>query len=306
MQHSTFWADRGQLLHIAAADDTAAPETEAPATSRAACARLGMLKVSRPVFSIWMQVQGDGWIESREGRFRMRRGDWMAFERESVPVVQSGARGLCIGLLIEADTLQALEALDGSALYAGRGRMALRELRPLLRVWREAATPDAGDDLAVRPLLLRLAAMQRELAARVRRCPGRSRSRRRQVFGRMQRAHLYLEGHSDRVVRISELADLTSFSSWYFSKAFHTLYDESPQALSVRLRLERAADLLRDTSMTVGEVAAASGFDNCCSFARAFKSRFGVPATRYRSIALRAANGATKSTQAQRGHNTRV
>ncbi len=79
---------------------------------------------------------------------------------------------------------------------------------------------------------------------------------------------------------------MTSFSSWYFSKAFHSLYDESPQALSVRLRLERAADLLKNSSMTVGEVAAASGFDNCCSFARAFKARFGVPATRYRTAAL--------------------
>jgi AraC family transcriptional regulator len=98
----------------------------------------------------------------------------------------------------------------------------------------------------------------------------------------MQRAHLYLEGHRDRVVRISELAELTNFSSWYLSKTFQSLYEESPQALSARLRLERAADLLRDTTMMIGEVAAASGFDNCCSFARAFRARFGVSASQYR------------------------
>ena len=157
------------------------------------------------------------------------------------------------------------------------------ELRTLFRLWRQAAYADGGA-LTVRPLLLQLANVQRELAMRVRRCPGRSRSRKRQVFGRMQRAHLFLEGNADRVVRISELADLTSFSSWYFSKAFHALYDESPQALSVRLRLERAALLLRTTSMMVGEVAAATGFDNCCSFARAFKNHHGVPASRYRTV----------------------
>ena len=86
-----------------------------------------------------------------------------------------------------------------------------------------------------------------------------------------------------RVVRISELAELTSFSSWYFSRTFYSLYDESPQAAAARMRLEHAAALLRDTSMMVGEVAAASGFDNCCSFARAFRARFGESATRYRS-----------------------
>jgi len=48
------------------------------------------------------------------------------------------------------------------------------------------------------------------------------------------------------------------------------------------LRLERAADLLRDTDMMVGEVAAASGFDNCCSFARAFRARYGQSASRFR------------------------
>ena len=87
------------------------------------------------------------------------------------------------------------------------------------------------------------------------------------------------------MVRISELAELTSFSSWYFSKTFHALYDESPQEASARMRLEHAADLLRETDLMVGEVAAACGFDNPCSFARAFRARHGTSASRYRSHA---------------------
>ena len=104
----------------------------------------------------------------------------------------------------------------------------------------------------------------------------------RQVFGRMQRARMYLEGNSHRVVRIGELAELTNFSSWYLSKTFQSLYEESPQSLSARLRLERAALLLRETDMMIGEVASCSGFDNCCSFARAFRARYGTSASRYR------------------------
>ena len=272
------WTARGQMLAF---------EQMSGASQCIGASRLGGVQVSAPVFSLWIQVRGEGWIESREGRFRMRRGDWMAFEKDSAPLVQSGAHGLCIGIALDAGALESLQALNDGSLYAGRGRLPARELRMLLRLWREAARAQ-DDGLAVRPLLLQLAHVQRDLAARVRRCPGRSRSRKRQVFGRMQRARLYLEGNADRVVRISELADLTSFSSWYFSKAFHALYDESPQALSVRLRLERAGQLLRTTSMMVGEVAAATGFDNCCSFARAFKSHHGVPASRYRAAARRA------------------
>mgnify|MGYP000845533654 CR=1 FL=1 len=275
------WAARGQMLAYERLEQSA---------QCIGASRLGCVQVSAPVFNLWIQVRGDGWIESREGRFRMRRGDWMAFEKESSPLVQSGPQGLCIGVALDVSALDALQALSDGSLYAGRGRLPTREVRTLLRLWREAAQAE-GDELSVRPLLLQLAHVQRDLAARVRRCPGRSRSRKRQVFGRMQRARLYLEGNADRVVRISELADLTSFSSWYFSKAFHALYDESPQTLSVRLRLERAAQLLGTTSMMIGEVAAASGFDNCCSFARAFKNHHGIPASRYRSN-LRRAGGA--------------
>lgn len=268
------WADRGRQLRFEAGE---------PPASFNRClglARLGGAAVPAPLFSVWIQLRGKGWVEAREGRFDLGAGDWIMLERDSAPQVQVGGHGLCIGLLLDGEALASLEALADVTLYAGRGHLCRAQRRSALRLWREAAP--AGDVLAVRPLLLYLASVQRELAARVRHCPGRSRSHKRQVFGRMQRALLYLEGNSDRVVRIDEVARLANFSSWYFSKAFHVLYGESPQSLSARLRLERAAGLLQSTSMMVGEVAAASGFDNSCSFARAFRARYGVTATRYR------------------------
>lgn len=274
MQQTT-WADRGRQLRFEGGDP---PERFNRCLG---LARLGGASVSAPLFSVWIQLRGHGWVEAREGRFDLGAGDWIMLERDSSPQVQVGGRGLCIGLLLDAGALAALEALADVVLYSGRGHLSRAERSAALRLWREAAPQ--GDVQSVRPLLLYLASVQRELAARVGYCPGRSRSHKRQVFGRMQRARLYLEGNSHRVVRIDEVARLANFSSWYFSKAFHELYGESPQALAARLRLERAAALLRDTSMMVGEVAAASGFDNSCSFARAFRARYGVTATRYRT-----------------------
>lgn len=272
---ATQWADRGQILH---------PEMADPA--QAGCigvARLGSVQLENGGFSIWVQVRGSSWVEAREGRFQLQRGEWIALERDSRPLVQGDRHGLCIGLSLGTDVLKALGRLSDGALYAGRGRLSQHDLRIAMRLWRDTARRMPAADISqLRPLLLHLVGVQRELAARVPRCPGRSRTRKRQVFGRLQRARLYLEGNSDRIVRISELAELTSFSSWYFSKTFLSLYDESPQAAAARLRIERAAELLESTSMMIGEVAAACGFDNCCSFARAFRARFGVSASRYR------------------------
>jgi len=266
-------ADRGQAISLEQDGEPSAPLCMV-------VSRLGSVRPAVGTFTLWVQLRGRSWIESKEGKFRLRAGDWIAFDRDSRPTVQADRNGLVIGVGLDGNGLQALAELTDSALYPGRSQLGRSDLRIALRLWRNAAR--SGDAAGARPMLLHLAAMQRGFAQQEQRCPGRSRSRRRQVFGRMQRARLYLEGNSDRVVRVAELAQLTNFSSWYVSKTFQSLYEESPQALSARLRLERAADLLRDTSMMIGEVAAASGFDNCCSFARAFRARFGVSASHYR------------------------
>lgn len=274
------WADRGQLLQIE-------PVASLPLRC-VGLSRLGTVQTGA-VFTLWLQLRGSSWIEAKEGRFRLRRGDWIAFERDSRPALQADRHGVCIGVSLSAEALRGLTRLADCTFFAGRGHARLAEARIALRLWRDAArrlqTQGTGvlDSAALRPLLLQLAGLQQDLAGRVDRCPGRSRNRKRQVFARLQRALMYLEGNCDRMVRITELAELTSFSSWYFSKTFHALYEESPQAAAARLRLEHAAELLRTTTMMIGEVASASGFDNPCSFSRAFRARFGTSASRYRS-----------------------
>jgi AraC family transcriptional regulator len=280
---NTLWADRGQQL------PGEASETESQATC-VGVSRLGSMQVPANAFSVWMQLRGSSWVEGREGKFRLRRGDWIAFERDSRPHVQADRHGVCIGLTLGADALRAAGALADPGLYAGRGKIELHDARMALRLWRSSSTrlsTLAGADTTtivgtLRPLLLQMAAIQGEMTANIPLCPGRSRMRKRQVFGRLQRARMYLDGNRDRVVRISELAELTSFSSWYFSKTFHGLYGESPQSASARMRLEHAAELLGSSQMMIGEVAAACGFDNCCSFARAFRARYQMSATSYR------------------------
>lgn len=265
-------ADRGQVVAL---------EVEGGAAA-AAVGRLGRVHVAAGAFSTWVQVRGSSVIDSREGRFRLRAGQWIALDKDSLPQVQADRHGLCLGLAITPAGLRSRGGGAGEALYMGRGHMTRRDLRTTLRLWRAAGLAGAPDG-ALHTLLLHMGTQQRELAARVPRCPGRSSGRRRQVFNRLQRARMYLEGHCDRIVSIKELAELTSFSSWYFSKTFQSLYDESPQAAAVRLRLERAGRLLRETDLAVGEVAGACGFENACSFARAFRGHHGMTATRYRS-----------------------
>ncbi|PTT36755.1 AraC family transcriptional regulator, partial [Stenotrophomonas sp. HMWF022] len=84
-------ADRGQTVSLDKAIDDVAPTCMG-------VARLGSLQTAGTSFSVWMQVRGTSWVEAKEGRFRLRQGEWIAFEKESRPLVQAGRNGLCVGM----------------------------------------------------------------------------------------------------------------------------------------------------------------------------------------------------------------
>lgn len=289
-----FLADRGNTVELGHDAVVADGTARWPAV-----ARLGSLRVLGAGFSIWLQLRGGSRVVAREGTFHLAPGDWLALDRDSSPELQTDRHGLTLGLVLPIE--------PGSArrgdLLPGRGRMRRGDLRIALRLWRngmQAASRRGPQDdeamaRALQSMLLHLTALQRELDGGISRCPGRSVWRKRQVFGRLQRARLFLEGHRDRVVRLTELAALTSFSSWYLSKTFHDIYDESPQAASVRLRLEHACELLASRDWSISEIGAACGFDNSCSFARAFRARYGTTASAYR-VSLQRATGANVGT----------
>ena len=252
-----------------------------------AAARLGSLRITAPAATVWIQVRGQSRIETREGGFRLSRGEWLVLERDSAPLVQSHRTALVVGVAVPPERWDALNAGLDPSLMPGHGRLSPKDTRMALRLWRQGAVIGTGrpGELRERCLLtlaMHLAALQPGLAELYRRCPGRSQLRKRNVLGRMQRARLFLEGNAHRIVRLSELADLTNQSIWHFSKTFRDLYDESPQAAAVRLRLELACRLLRESGMSISEVGAACGFENCCSFSRMFRAHYRMTATQYR------------------------
>jgi len=239
--------------------------------------------------SFWLMLRGNAQFECREGHFRLQAGEWVALDRDSRPSLLADRHALALVLLLPTTGSTALEQPDLPAIYPGRGSITPRNLRLALHLWRRAgafgkaaANPGADVTGVVRHLLHFLSSLQVDLTSFVDRCPGRSLRRRRQVFARMQRARLYLDGNLGRLVRMSELAQLCNFSVWYFTKTFHALYQEGPREMISRSRLQQASHLLRQTSLSVGEVGAACGFENACSFARAFRARYGTTASGYR------------------------
>ncbi|QNP41120.1 helix-turn-helix transcriptional regulator [Lysobacter solisilvae (ex Woo and Kim 2020)] len=253
----------------------------------AAVSRSGRARTPAAMFSFWLQLRGSAQVAAAEGSFVLRPGDWIALERGSMPEVQSDG-GLTLGLMLTADVMHgALDSAD-RGLLVGRGTMPLHDRRIALRLWRQCAALPAEAGIAavmrsLKPLLKHWQAAQEPFAEMIERCPGRSFHRKTRIFSRVQKARLFLEGNPQRMLRIEDLMELTRFSSWWLSKTFHAVYHETLQKASMRLRMQRARDLLRDSHLSITELAEACGFHDPCSFARQFKAWHGETASSWRA-----------------------
>ena len=236
----------------------------------------------------WLVLRGRVAVRSKEGDFALGPGEWIALDGDSAPQIGSRDGALLLGVGLEPDLKR---RLAGVLLFPARGSMPVHARGRALRLWQAHGAFDErcrADDDAIGTVVEFLAGLQVDLVDAIDRCPGRSERRRRQVMSHMQRARLCLEGRTDGGLRIGELAKRIHFSPWYFSKVFVALYGIGPLQFSVRMRLERAHLMLSTTCLPVTEVSAVCGFDNPCSFARAFRAHFGMSASEYR---LRNARG---------------
>ncbi|MYA09432.1 MAG: AraC family transcriptional regulator [Holophagales bacterium] len=98
----------------------------------------------------------------------------------------------------------------------------------------------------------------------------------------VQAAIDYMADHLAETVRLEDLARYIGLSPTYLQRIFRAQVGESPAEYARRLRLERAAWLLRRPGATVTEVALESGYGAPEAFTRAFRSRFGVSPSAYR------------------------
>lgn len=99
--------------------------------------------------------------------------------------------------------------------------------------------------------------------------------RRQEESERLGRLHAYLLAHFDQKVSITQAASLVSMSESKFMRYFRTVTGETFVSYLTRLRLERAAQMLEENSLSIAEIASAVGFSDQSYFDRVFRRHFG-------------------------------
>ena len=98
----------------------------------------------------------------------------------------------------------------------------------------------------------------------------------------MKEALSFIEQNYQRDISIEEIAAFCGLNRSYFGKVFRDSMGESPQAFLLHYRMARAAQLLKESSLSIAAIGAMVSYDNQLHFSRAFKAVYGVPPRTYR------------------------
>lgn len=81
---------------------------------------------------------------------------------------------------------------------------------------------------------------------------------------------------------LAEYAKLACKSIPTFKREFKRMFNDTPAKWILKKRLALAADLLENTSLSIGEIVFECGFENQTHFSRVFKDKMGVQPSQFR------------------------
>lgn len=99
---------------------------------------------------------------------------------------------------------------------------------------------------------------------------------------RLAKVKEYVEEHLNEDLTLSELAGIAGMSKYYFSRLFKQSEGIPPYEYVLERRVEVGKELLRDTDLSLVQIALKTGFSSQSHFGKIFRRQVGVTPAAYR------------------------
>lgn len=93
----------------------------------------------------------------------------------------------------------------------------------------------------------------------------------------------YIENNFQNDISVESIAAICGLNRSYFGKIFKETMGKSPQEFLMNYRMIKAAELLKLTKLSIGDIGNAVGYENQLHFSRAFKNVYGVSPREWRN-----------------------
>lgn len=85
----------------------------------------------------------------------------------------------------------------------------------------------------------------------------------------------FIEHNFQNDISVEDIAAVCGLNRSYFGKIFKKAIGKSPQEFLLNYRMAKAAELLKLTQLSIGDISNAVGYENQLHFSRAFKNIYG-------------------------------
>lgn len=94
----------------------------------------------------------------------------------------------------------------------------------------------------------------------------------------------FIKNNYQNDIRISEISDMIGLDRSYLSSLFKKINHKSIQMYLIDYRLRKAMHLLRETNLTMLQIAMSTGYTDQFIFSKAFKKKYGISPSRARQV----------------------
>lgn len=98
----------------------------------------------------------------------------------------------------------------------------------------------------------------------------------------VREAMSYIEQNFQNDITIEDIAAFCNLNRSYFGKIFRDAVGKSPQEFLISYRMTKAAELLKLTGLSIGDISNAVGYPSQLHFSRAFKKTYGISPRQWR------------------------
>lgn len=144
------------------------------------------------------------------------------------------------------------------------------------------ALTDLKTDELLSSLLCHLQNHYHDVRAKVNRIDTAKVTTREEVYARLSVAVDYMYSYYMLDISLEELAAAACMSKFHFLRTFKEVHKQTPHQFLTRVRMQKAAGLLRDNTISIFEIGGLVGYDNASVFSRAFHKYYGMWPQAYR------------------------
>ncbi|MGB0522933.1 MAG: helix-turn-helix domain-containing protein [Flammeovirgaceae bacterium] len=132
-------------------------------------------------------------------------------------------------------------------------------------------------------LLTYLLSKHREELQKILRLPLTKQATKVELYKRLTLVVDYMRTYFSQQLSLDELAQVSCLSKHHFLRLFKVAFGITPHQYILQLRMDKACQLLKNSRLSIQEIAMSVGFEYANSFSRLFKKKIGIYPNAYRN-----------------------